>query len=123
MPDDADNIQPYVQLHVPLPLIDTGSARVRFELVNSFDITTLSRPLVDGYAKLTGRKEVAKLLEEGELARFAADRQLIDLLERAGRVTSYGACAAECDDGHAVDQRIGKAGGEIDCARAGCAHA
>ncbi|MCC7250330.1 flavodoxin domain-containing protein [Hyphomicrobium sp.] len=51
------------------------------KLVKSFDITTLSRPLVDGYAKLTGRSEVAKLLEGDGLARFAADRQLIDLFE------------------------------------------
>jgi sulfite reductase (NADPH) flavoprotein alpha-component len=58
-----------------------GDADLHKKLVNSFDITTLSRPLVDGYAKLTGRKDVAKLLEDGELARFAADRQLIDLFE------------------------------------------
>lgn len=58
-----------------------GDAGLREKLVKSFDITTLSRPLVDGYAKLTGRTDVAKLLEEGELARFAADRQLIDLFE------------------------------------------
>jgi sulfite reductase (NADPH) flavoprotein alpha-component len=59
----------------------SGNADLHKKLVNSFDITTLSRPLVDGYAKLTGRKDVAKLLEEGELARFSADRQLIDLFE------------------------------------------
>lgn len=58
-----------------------GDAALKQKLVHAFDITTLSRPLVDGYARLTGRKDVAKLLEEGELARFAADRQLIDLFE------------------------------------------
>ena len=51
------------------------------KLVTGFDITTLSRPAVDGYAKLTGRKDVASLLEDGALAKFAADRQLIDLFE------------------------------------------
>jgi sulfite reductase (NADPH) flavoprotein alpha-component len=56
-----------------------GDTALQQRLVESHDITTLSRPAVDTYAKLTGRKDVAKLLEEGELARFAADRQLIDL--------------------------------------------
>jgi sulfite reductase (NADPH) flavoprotein alpha-component len=59
----------------------SGDAALAKKLSTSFDITTLSRPLVDGYAKLTGRKDVAKLLEDGELARFASDRQLIDLFE------------------------------------------
>ena len=58
-----------------------GDEALRQKLVTSFDITTLSRPAVDGYAKLTGRKDVAKLLEGDGLARFAADRQLIDLFE------------------------------------------
>ncbi|WP_295558419.1 flavodoxin domain-containing protein [uncultured Hyphomicrobium sp.] len=58
-----------------------SDAALKLKLIHGFDITTLSRPLVDGYAKLTGRKDVAKLLEEGELARFAADRQLVDLFE------------------------------------------
>jgi len=58
-----------------------GDEELQRKLVQSFDITTLSRPTVDGYAKLTGRADVARLLEEGELARFAADRQLIDLFE------------------------------------------
>jgi len=59
----------------------TSDAALKLKLIHGHDITTLSRPLVDGYAKLTGRKDVAKLLEEGELARFAADRQLVDLFE------------------------------------------
>ncbi len=58
-----------------------SDAALKQKLVHSFDVTTLSRPLVDGYAKLTGRKDVAKLLEDGELARFSADRQLVDLFE------------------------------------------
>ncbi len=39
----------------------------------------MSRPTVDTYAKLTGRKDVAKLLDGDAFAKFAADRQLIDL--------------------------------------------
>jgi sulfite reductase (NADPH) flavoprotein alpha-component len=50
-------------------------------LAHSHDITTLSRNTVDAYAKLTGRKDVAALLEGDAFAKFAADRQLVDLFE------------------------------------------
>lgn len=65
-----------------------GNAALKKKLVHGFDITTLSRPLVDGYAKLTGRTDAAKLLEDGELARFAADRQLVDLFQTFGEKLS-----------------------------------
>lgn len=59
-----------------------GDAAFASKLVQRFDITTLSRPLVDGYAKLTGRKDVAELLTaDGTFAKFTADRQLVDLFE------------------------------------------
>ncbi len=58
-----------------------GDAGLGKRLTQSFDITTLSRPLVDAYAKMTGRKDVAALLEGDAFQRFAADRQLIDLFE------------------------------------------
>jgi sulfite reductase (NADPH) flavoprotein alpha-component len=59
-----------------------GDAALAKKLTASFDITTLSRPLVDGYAKLTGRKDVAELLTaDGAFAKFTADRQLVDLFE------------------------------------------
>ena len=51
------------------------------KLRESYDVTTLSRSLVEGYAKLTGRTDVAKLAEPAAFATFAADRQLIDLFE------------------------------------------
>jgi sulfite reductase (NADPH) flavoprotein alpha-component len=51
------------------------------KLAKSHDITTLSRTTVDAYAKLTGRKDVASLLEGDAFAKFASDRQLIDLFE------------------------------------------
>ncbi len=51
------------------------------KLRRSFDVTTLSRNLVDAYAKLTGRGDVAKLADPKAFAEFAADRQLIDLFE------------------------------------------
>ena len=51
------------------------------KLRHSYDVTTLSRPLLEAYAKLTGRADVAKLKEQGAFAKFAADRQLIDLFQ------------------------------------------
>jgi sulfite reductase (NADPH) flavoprotein alpha-component len=50
-------------------------------LAKTHDITTLSRVTVDAYAKLTERKDVAALLEGDAFAKFAADRQLVDLFE------------------------------------------
>jgi sulfite reductase (NADPH) flavoprotein alpha-component len=51
------------------------------KLRESYDVTTLSRSLVEAYAKLTGRTDVAKLAEPKAFAAFAEDRQLIDLFE------------------------------------------
>ncbi len=51
------------------------------KLARGLDVTTLSRSTVDAYAKLTGRKDVAALLEGDALAKFSADRQLVDLFE------------------------------------------
>jgi sulfite reductase (NADPH) flavoprotein alpha-component len=51
------------------------------KLRQSFDVTTLSRNLIEVYAKLTGRSDVAKLADPKAFAEFAADRQLIDLIE------------------------------------------
>jgi sulfite reductase (NADPH) flavoprotein alpha-component len=51
------------------------------KLRRSFDVTTLSRNLIESYAKLTGRGDVAKLADPKAFTEFAADRQLIDLFE------------------------------------------
>lgn len=56
-----------------------GDSALERKLIQNLDITTVSRPLVDAYAKLTGRADVAELLEGDALARFTADRQLVDL--------------------------------------------
>ena len=49
-------------------------------LTHGADITTLSRPLVEKYAALTGRDELAALSADADaFLRFASDRQLIDL--------------------------------------------
>jgi sulfite reductase (NADPH) flavoprotein alpha-component len=58
-----------------------ADAALAAKLAKAHDITTLSRVTVDSYAKLTGRKDVAALLEGDAFAKFAADRQLIDLFE------------------------------------------
>lgn len=58
-----------------------SEAVVLQKLRQSYDVTTLSRPLVEAYAKLTGRADVAKLKEQEAFAKFAAGRQLIDLLQ------------------------------------------
>ena len=58
-----------------------SQAVVLQKLRQSYDITTLSRPLVEAYAKLTGRADVAKLKEQEAFAKFAADRQLVDLFQ------------------------------------------
>lgn len=58
-----------------------GDASLVLKIARGYDITTLSRATVDAYAKLTGRKDVAKLLEGDAFATFSADRQFVDFLE------------------------------------------
>jgi len=58
-------------------------------LVTAFDITTLSRPVIEAYAKLTGRSDVAALATPERFSAYAAGRQLIDLfLEHPERITA-----------------------------------
>jgi sulfite reductase (NADPH) flavoprotein alpha-component len=49
-------------------------------LVAERDITTLTRPVIEAYAKLTGRGDVAALAKPDRLAVYIADRQIIDLI-------------------------------------------
>ncbi len=58
-----------------------GDGELIRQFVRGYDVTTLSRPLVEAYATLTGRKDLAKLREPKAFAAWAADRQLIDLFE------------------------------------------
>lgn len=63
-----------------LQAVGLGSeAALLLKLQKSYDVTTLSRALVDNYAKLTGRADVKALLEGEAYPKFASDRQLIDL--------------------------------------------
>jgi sulfite reductase (NADPH) flavoprotein alpha-component len=58
-----------------------SDAALLLKLQKSYDVTTLSRALVENYAKVTGRADIKALLEGEAYPRFAADRQLIDLFE------------------------------------------
>lgn len=63
-----------------LSAVGLGSdASLVLKVAKTYDITTLSRATIDQYAKLTGRKDVAALLDGDALAKFSADRQLVDL--------------------------------------------
>ena len=63
-----------------LQTVGLGSdAALLLKLQRSYDVTTLSRALVENYAKLTGRDDVKALLEGEAYPKFAADRQLLDL--------------------------------------------
>ena len=63
-----------------LQAIGLGSdAALTLKLARSHDITTLSRAAIDAYAKIAGRKDVAKLLEGDAFAKYSEDRQLVDL--------------------------------------------
>lgn len=56
-----------------------GDDALKGRLRTRFDVTTLSRGVVESYARLTGRADVAALCEGDAFADFAAGRQLIDL--------------------------------------------
>jgi sulfite reductase (NADPH) flavoprotein alpha-component len=56
-----------------------GDTALAAKLKSSHEVTTLTRPVVDAYAKLTGREDVAALLEGDALVKFSADRQIVDL--------------------------------------------
>lgn len=84
-PGDAIGIVPENDPELALALAETvglgADGDVVKKLRESYDVTTLSRPLVEAYAKLTGRPDVAKLAEQKAFAEFAEDRQLVDLFE------------------------------------------
>lgn len=82
-PGDAIGIAPENAPEAVAALLDAtglgGDAALAAELVAAKDVTTLTRPIVDAYAKLTGRTDVAAFAEPATFAAFAADRQLVDL--------------------------------------------
>ncbi|MBX9683810.1 MAG: flavodoxin domain-containing protein [Hyphomicrobium sp.] len=59
----------------------SSDASLLLKIQKGFDVTTLSRALVENYAKLTGRADVKKLLEGDAYTKFSFDRQLVDVFE------------------------------------------
>ncbi len=67
----------------------SGDTALQSKLLTERDVTTLTRPVVEAYAKLTGRSDVAALAAVDRFAPYAADRQIIDLLvEHRERLTA-----------------------------------
>jgi sulfite reductase (NADPH) flavoprotein alpha-component len=82
-PGDAIGVVPENDPRAVAAVLDQvglgSDAALATKLKTSHEVTTLTRPVVDAYAKLTGRKDVAALLEGDALAKFSADRQIVDL--------------------------------------------
>jgi len=92
-PGDAIGVLPENDPELAASLLDAvglgGQAGLIKTLVQSRDITTLTRPTITAFAKLTGRTDVAKLAEGDAYTRYAADRQLVDLFaEHPEKLTS-----------------------------------
>src|SRR5688572_21805015 len=82
-PGDAIGVIPENEADLAAELANVvglgGNADLVAKLTKSHDITTLTRPIVQAYAKLTGRGDVAGLGDVEAFKSFAADRQLVDL--------------------------------------------
>ncbi len=82
-PGDAIGVLPSNDPAVAQELLDavglSGDTALAQKLTNELDITALTRPAVAAYAKLTGRKDVEKVSQGEDFARYAGDRQLVDL--------------------------------------------
>lgn len=91
-PGDAIGVVPQNDPELVSALLDTvglgADAALAKQLATGRDITTLTRPLVQAYANLTGRADVEALSSPERFAAYAADRQIIDLLaEHRERLT------------------------------------
>jgi len=82
-PGDAIGLNPLNDPELAASLLDAaglaGNAALIKPLVEKYDITTLTRPVVAAFAKLTGRADLAALAEGDDFTRYASDRQLADL--------------------------------------------
>jgi sulfite reductase (NADPH) flavoprotein alpha-component len=85
LPGDAIGVLPENDPDLALALAEAvglgADGSVVEKLRESYDVTTLSRSLVEAYGKLAGRADVGQLAQQQAFAEFAADRQLIDLFE------------------------------------------
>ena len=66
----------------PRQSVSEPTAAVVQKLRERYDVTTLSRALVENYAKLTQRIDLTHLADPKAFTEFAEDRQLVDLFER-----------------------------------------
>lgn len=87
-PGDAIGVLPQNDPELAAAVLDAtglaGDDTLLRALTDRHDITTLTRPIVASYAKLTGRTDVAALAEGDAFTRYAADRQLVDLFADHG---------------------------------------
>ena len=58
-----------------------SDAALLLKIQKGFDVTTLSKSLIENFAKVTGRTDAKKLLDGDAFAKFSEDRQLVDLFE------------------------------------------
>ena len=66
-----------------------GDDGLRANLLAAHDVTTLTRPVVEGYAALTGDATIAGLADEARFRTYAEGRQVLDLLaEHPHRLTA-----------------------------------
>jgi sulfite reductase (NADPH) flavoprotein alpha-component len=83
-PGDAIGVIPQNDPELVAALVDSAGLAddptLRHTLATARDVTTLTRPVVEAYAKLTGRADVAALAAPERFAAYAADRQIIDLI-------------------------------------------
>jgi sulfite reductase (NADPH) flavoprotein alpha-component len=92
-PGDAIGVAAANDAALVAELIDTvglgPDPALAHRLITERDVTTLTRPVVAAYAKLTGRSDVAALAAPDRFPGYAAERQIIDLLaEHKERLTA-----------------------------------
>ncbi len=85
LPGDAIGVVPENDPNLALALAEAvglgADGSVVQKLRERYDVTTLSRALVENYAKLTQRTDVKALADQKAFADFSEDRQLVDLFE------------------------------------------
>jgi sulfite reductase (NADPH) flavoprotein alpha-component len=85
LPGDAIGVVPENDPNLALALAEAvglgADGSVVQKLRERYDVTTLSRALVENYAKLTQRTDVKALAEQKAFTDFSEDRQLVDLFE------------------------------------------